>query len=308
MDDFEQTVFVSLALAAPLLVAIRRWLNPKRESRLRPAVEEIWLFPIKSCAGLKVKQAAIDQYGLQHDRRFMVVSKDKKRFQSQRALPIMANIHVGFVGDDLVAVHEGMPPLYLATCADVRRNAIGDVQVKCDPSTVVGKPTGSSSSSSSTVDVTIWDDTIAAQTVSDEHDRWFSQALGKDVQLVRTLPPNQHHRLVNNNITRFRPNVVVAACVPFEEDTWQEITVGDNITMDLPEPCMRCSLPTVDPDTGKKDPKKEPTKTLQTYRSNGHGVFFGQNAVVQQTTGSIRVGDRISVLKRKDDDPIAQLY
>ena len=35
-----------------------------------------------------------------------------------------ANIHVGFVGDDLVATCAGHPPLYLGTYPDLRANAV----------------------------------------------------------------------------------------------------------------------------------------------------------------------------------------
>ena len=77
----------------------------------------------------------------------------------------------------------------------------------------------------------------------------------------------------------FRPNVVVSNSAPWEEDHWRQITVG-SIEFEVPKPCARCQVPTVDPDTGTRRRGYEPIKTMKTYRSDADGeVYCGQNIV-----------------------------
>jgi uncharacterized protein YcbX len=52
------------------------------------------------------------------------------------------------------------------------------------------------------------------------------------------------------------------------------------------QPCGRCSLPTVNPATGERDPDQEPIATLKTYRSLDKEVYFGNNAI-NMTPGGI---------------------
>merc|ERR1712125_95029 len=78
------------------------------------------------------------------------------------------------------------------------------------------------------------------------------------------------------------------------EETWQEVVVaGGLVTLRLPKPCSRCTIPRVHPFTGEIGP--DPLSVLKRYRSGralqettsahqayyaGHlgDIFFGQNA------------------------------
>jgi len=51
---------------------------------------------------------------------------------------------------------------------------------------------------------------------------------------------------------------------------------------------------TIDQLTGKDG--VEPLKTLATYRRQEHKILFGQN-VISPTSGSIRIGDNITILE-----------
>src|SRR5690606_1857622 len=79
---------------------------------------------------------------------------------------------------------------------------------------------------------------------------------------------------------------------PHEEDTWKEISIG-GLQFTGTRQCVRCSLPTVDQDTGI--PGKEPIRTLSTYRKTGNKVMFGMN-LIGPTYGELRVGDEIEGL------------
>jgi uncharacterized protein YcbX len=92
-------------------------------------------------------------------------------------------------------------------------------------------------------------------------------------------------------MNRFRPNLVISGCDSFAEDTWREITIG-NIGFRLPKPCSRCSVPTIDPETGETG--KEPLSTLNRLRKWQNKVYFGQNAI-HNGCGVLSVGDSVQI-------------
>lgn len=74
------------------------------------------------------------------------------------------------------------------------------------------------------------------------------------------------------DIVRFRPNVIIDGDVPFGEDNWARIKIGD-IVFRRTELCGRCSIPTIDPLT--LDRGKEPTRTLAKHRMWDRKTWFG---------------------------------
>lgn len=94
-------------------------------------------------------------------------------------------------------------------------------------------------------------------------------------------------------VNRFRPNLVISGCKPFDEDQWKEIKVGP-IGLHFAKPCSRCTTTTVDQSTGEVG--KEPLRTLATYRQKDGKVYFGQNAI-HRNSGQLTVGDRVQVIQ-----------
>ncbi|EHA99387.1 MOSC domain-containing protein 2, mitochondrial [Heterocephalus glaber] len=96
----------------------------------------------------------------------------------------------------------------------------------------------------------------------------------------------------------FRPNIVVGGCDAFEEDTWEDLVIGD-VELKRVMSCPRCILTTVDPDTGILD-RKEPLQTLKSYRLCDPSVkhlyqsspLFGVYFMVEKI-GVLRVGDPV---------------
>ena len=91
---------------------------------------------------------------------------------------------------------------------------------------------------------------------------------------------------------RFRPNLVVSGCAePYAEDTWKEFRVGDTRLFGG-GPCGRCIVTTTDQQTLARGP--EPLRTLAAYRRTPGGeVTFGQNAILAEFGGRLRVGDPV---------------
>ncbi|KOX70923.1 MOSC domain-containing protein 2, mitochondrial [Melipona quadrifasciata] len=102
---------------------------------------------------------------------------------------------------------------------------------------------------------------------------------------------------------RFRPNFVVKGPIAYEEDSWGWVRIGD-VTFKTVRPCTRCIFTTVDPETGKKNPKAEPLKTLKSYRQItdpvirpmvGESPVMGIHLGLRGSNGTVRLGDPVYV-------------
>jgi uncharacterized protein YcbX len=266
-------------------------------------VSRLFVYPLKSAAGIAIDRAELDEFGVRLDRRWMVVDADNQ-FVTQRKLPRMALIRTSLTAERLRLDAPDMPPL----------------EVPLDPEPV-----------DPAEEVTIWRARITAWPAGPDAARWLGAVLGIECRLVH-MPesagagtPRFHagRRLAFTDaypfllltegsleglnrrlesplpMNRFRPNLVIAGAEPHEEDGWRRIRVG-SVELQLVKPCARCSVTTVDQATGEKG--VEPLRTLATYRKHDDQVLFGQNAV-HEDRGVIRVGDAVNVLERAERDP-----
>jgi uncharacterized protein YcbX len=78
---------------------------------------------------------------------------------------------------------------------------------------------------------------------------------------------------------RFRPNVVIEDLPAWAEDRIDALTV-DGVTLRLVKPCTRCTIPSIDQQTG--EPAVDPAAVLRRFRFDKRlrGVTFGENAVI----------------------------
>jgi uncharacterized protein YcbX len=100
------------------------------------------------------------------------------------------------------------------------------------------------------------------------------------------------------DIDRFRPNVVIDGVDAFEEDYAREARIGDAV-IELVKPCVRCTVPSVDPARGEQG--TEPSDTLAAYRNDERagGVTFGVNGILARGAGSaLQVGDEVELTLR----------
>lgn len=262
-------------------------------------IQDLYIYPIKSLAGIRLSEAKVEERGFEHDRRWMLID-DEGQFLSQRTFPIMALIRVE-IGADMLSVHHISKPDEL-------------IHIPFDME------------GSEITSVTVWDDEMPARLVSSDFDAWFSDKLKMKVRLVK-MPLSTERKvdpkyavnresvsfadgmpylligqksLANLNsrmevpvpMNRFRPNVVFSGGEAFAEDSWGKIQIGE-LDFQVVKPCARCVMTTVDQETSIK--ATEPLKTLATYRKVGNKVLFGQN-MVALTRGVIKVGDEIKMV------------
>ena len=94
----------------------------------------------------------------------------------------------------------------------------------------------------------------------------------------------------------FRPNLVFAGSPEFAEDTWLRVRIG-NLVLRAGGLCGRCIVTTTNQRIAERG--KEPLRTLARYRrspADPSRINFGQNFIRGPKSGSVEVGDLVSVL------------
>jgi len=276
-------------------------------------LSEINIYPVKSLRGITVKSRHIDAFGLQLDRRWMLVDEHNK-FLTQRQEARMALIDVALTDNGLLLNAPAMP-----ACP------------------VPGQP-----QTTEVLEVQVWKDTVKATVVSADIDNWLSQFLGRNTRLV--FMPDRTVRLIDQDykignhdqvgfadgfpfllisqaslddlnqrleqkgepavpMHRFRPNLVISGCTPYEEDSWKTIHIG-SCQFHVVKPCSRCVIPTIDRDTAKKG--KEPVRTLLEYRRTDNKIYFGQNLVHELLPDQhLSTGNTLTIVTLKKPDVLS---
>ena len=283
-------------------------------------ISALWVYPVKSCAGVQVQEAILTETGLEFDRAWMVVNEHGE-FMTQRELPRMALIRPQLKTQDMVLRAPGMLALHIA---------LDQVQ--------------------EAVRVKVWEDEVQAYDMGAVAAQWFSDFLGTRLRLVRFDP--EHKRLSSARWTggvealnqfsdgypllvlseaslagfndrmqaagsapvtmeRFRPNIVLGA-VPgpasealaaHDEDRLDELQVSTEqgvARLKPVKPCARCPIPNIDPATALSSP--EVNDMLQTYRQDprlGGALSFGMNLIrLDGEDHLLRVGQSVRAAYR----------
>jgi uncharacterized protein len=298
------------------------------------SIARLFVYPVKSCAGVELKEAVLTETGLDLDGAWMVVDADGV-FVSQREQARLALVKPQLKMEELILRAPGMLALH------VRIDAVEQ------PATV-----------------RVWDDTVPAFDMGNIAAQWFSDFLSlnqaglpasnaKKYRMVRFDP--DHKRLssmkwtqgaealnqfsdgfpvlvistasldgLNSKlaaaghaavgIERFRPNIVLAGLDAHDEDRLQTLHVAleaadmgtagkgveageaGEVILKPVKPCQRCPIPNIDPATASSSP--EVGDMLQSYRKDARvegRITFGMNAIVLQGVDTVlRVGQAVT--------------
>jgi uncharacterized protein len=294
-------------------------------SDIHAHIARLFIYPVKSCAGIELQEAVLTPTGLDLDRAWMVVDADGV-FVTQRQLPRMALIQPTLKRHEMVLRAPGMLALYVA---------IESVE---EPATVK-----------------VWNDVVPAWDMGDVAAQWLTDFLSltdaglpatnaPKYRLVRfdpeverlsslkwtdgVLAPNQfadgfpvlvastgsidelNRKLLEAGhaavgVERFRPNIVLGGLEPHDEDrllSYQVSTASGTVVLRPVKPCARCPIPNIDPATAQSSPAVG--DTLQTYRQDARmdgAITFGMNAIVISGLGAddgpdtvLRVGQAVA--------------
>jgi uncharacterized protein YcbX len=281
-------------------------------------IAQLYIYPVKSCAGVALNEAMLTETGLDLDRAWMVVDETGE-FLTQRELPRMALVQPQVRANDIVLRAPGMLALHLA---------IDQVEAP--------------------VRASVWGQDVAAYDMGATAAQWFSDFLGAKARLVRFDPEHQrasslawtgglqalnqfsdgyplllasqaslaglNDRLLAAgqlavSMARFRPNIVLGdapgrqAVAAHDEDrleTLEIATAQGQVRLQPVKPCARCPIVNIDPLSAASSP--DVNDMLQTYRQDARvkgALTFGMNSITlagfdlqlkvgQSVTGSYR--------------------
>jgi uncharacterized protein len=253
----------------------------------------LYVYPVKSAAGISLETARLEPYGLQHDREWMIVDATG-RFITQR--------------------EEGQLSL-LRTALDATSLRLTGPQGAA--------PVIALDHEGERVSVQVWGSLCDAFDAGKEMSSYLSEWLGRPLRLVRFDPSGR--RLSNQDwtagrevptlftdgypllvlsrasiedlaarvghalpIERFRPNLLIDGVDAYAEDDASRLTTGA-VELALTKACTRCVITTIDQSTGLRHQDEEPMATLKRYRYDAqlHGVVFARNAYAIGGTGAI---------------------
>lgn len=259
----------------------------------------LFVYPVKSLKGIPLQEAQLTGKGLLHDRRWMVV-RPEGRFVTQREEPRLALVHTRLDEHGVTLWREGHGSVFLP----FERSGGAPVKTR------------------------VWGDDCETEDEGEDASRWLTAAIGSDTpyRMVRLAAGFQRpadpdarfgegttvdfadaapllvtfeaslealnrelqaagHAAVPMN--RFRPNLVVRGLEPFAEHELTRLA-GDGWEIALVDHCERCLVPTVDQQTGVRDPAREPYMTLRRINPTPGpkpGPAFGVNARVASGAG-----------------------
>jgi len=263
-------------------------------------------YPIKSCGGMELERAEIDESGLRGDRLLFLID-EKGEALGQEELPRMALIKPSIIGADLVVSAPDTDSLELVV---VDQGESRHTQH--------------------------WEDEAPAIDQGDEAARWFSEFLDTPCRLMasteihkRPVPEKYRHifpaeqsrftavapilltsetSLADFNsrvkkpirMNRFRQNLVVEGSAPFYEEWWARLRIGD-LELEKVASSERCGVTQLNQETAERG--IEPIRTLAKYRKQPGGVEGGIVFGVYFRPigpGVLNLGDEVTVLETQD--------
>ena len=246
-------------------------------------VSAINLFPVRSCAGLSLQDSGITPHGLFLDRNWRLLGPTGQ-FLTQRECPKMALVRPSLSTSGLTLDFPDAAGIEIASRTSEARVRVSDTSFGIDQGDHVAD--------------------------------WLLKVLGVEARLLQVTnevaakdfaKPDMSPVLVISEesladlnsrlpepvaMNRFRPNIVVRGGLPYEEETWTRVLIGDVVYEASTEPCGRCVMVNIDQGKGQKA-GKEPLRTLATYRRANGVVIFGKY-MVAQSRGVVRLNDAVS--------------
>jgi uncharacterized protein YcbX len=267
-------------------------------------IEQLWIYPVKSLAGISLTSATLKTAGLARDREWMIVDGDGL-FLSQRKLPRMATIKTEFQNGQLTLLHKRTGELPLTPPDGDAR----PVQVQGSHCFGFAAPKEASQWLQQALEI---DDALQLVYFDKSRQRpthperfgpyhtYFSDGAPFLVANQASLKSLNKQLLLEGKATvdvrRFRPNIVISGLEAFAEHHCRQLRhPASGSTLALKDHCKRCSIITVDPNTGTASPDQHPFLSLA--QINGmpdkpKAPAFGVNTVLTEGAGSeIRCGD-----------------
>lgn len=238
----------------------------------------LYIYPVKSIAGIPVKALKLNDRGLEFDRFWMLVNENYQML-SQRDFPKLNLLKIFEEENSFKILDPSIPESYVKISKKI--NTIKQVEAS------------------------IWNQNVQAALVDFEASDWFSEFLNFKVFLIanarrlkfKQLNEKNHELQLNfqdgypvhlinlksvSDLSqrcnlyiepeRFRANIYIDLPEPYYEDQLKYIRIN-GIEFEFLKPCERCIMINLKSKSASFTP--EPLKTLSTYRMYSNKIHFG---------------------------------
>ena len=273
-------------------------------SDVQVSVHSLHIYPIKSCAGITLDQSLLVETGLDLDRAWMVVD-EQHEFVTQRQWPRMALVQPTLKHDDVVLRAPGMLALHLAAGAveaPVRVKVWNDWVDAYDMGSLaaqwfsdfLGRPLRlvRFDPEQRRLSDKAWTGAIEAENAFADGFPLLVTSTASLHELNRRLRAQGQAEVT---LARMRPNLVLDGLDAHGEDHVDQIvldTADGPVRLKLVKPCVRCTIPDVDPLTSETS--HAVGDVLAGYRADSrmNGMLtFGMNGVIVEGIDRVlRVG------------------
>lgn len=281
-------------------------------------VKELWFYPVKSCCGITTTTGLkVGRMGFEYDREWVVVEEPKAQEEDEEEKPAMFvaqrssdGLGIGIRSMCLVTpqIHQGLLVLNAPKMRQLILPAHGiprkPMPVQIWKTQTTGIDQGEEAAA--------WLTTYLSRErpgkyrlvrMSDQGDRktkqgdeyvGFADAFQHLILSQESLDDLNGRMSRNLPMDRFRPNIVLQGCEPYQEDMMNVIQIN-GVTFVGHKLCVRCAITTTDQLTAERG--KEPLSTLARYRHRKDlgGVVFGRNYNARNA-GIISIGDTCEVV------------
>ena len=122
-------------------------------------VTDLYVYPVKSCRGIRLSEASFTRFGFEWDRAWMIVGPDGTKI-TQRECPLLAQVSTLIEGETLVFSYVNQSPIEVPLVPP----SFGEMNVD------------------------IWGHKCSALREAPEADAWISRVCGSEARLVRFDP------------------------------------------------------------------------------------------------------------------------
>jgi len=262
-------------------------------------LSEIKTYPTKSTAGQSHRNISVESKGLKYDRKWLLLDEQGQMItgrEHQRLLKIEASVQenrleVRYEEEALdISFDQFSEPFQFQLWKQPVSGLLADESINQWLSQQLD------------INCTLVHQALEHRTIPQKTEELFEGPVNYADQAPILLVSSASIRDLNGKLKspvttdHFRPNLAVENEIPFEEEDWKSIAIGECV-FDVIESCKRCVFITIDPKTLEKSPDQEPLRTLAKYRQHPRGgVSFGIHLIPRQI-GKIKLEDEIRILK-----------
>lgn len=255
-------------------------------------ISGLHIYPVKSLGGISLDTATVTPQGLLGDRVWLIATPEGNMITARQFAPLLLwhTDYDALSGSLKIIFDDGS---CLKTTRDLYQQR-AQVQVWKDQFCAWHGDAAADNILSQHLGFTVrlyYLGDKSARTVKNQQTP-LTFADGAPFLLTNTASLQDLNHALNEHfeMARFRSNIVFSGSLPYEEETWQRIQIGE-IQFEMLKPCTRCVMPTINLQTAQKHTTQQPLKYLAQQRN----AIFGMN-MVALNTGKLHVGDALKVL------------